>query len=196
MASPRSQIFNDLARCQDPQDVRVEVAEEHGRSCGCARFAPLKIEGSRGAASGQAKHPRFVGVNGSAHNVAAAAELLERKETNRLFAEGSGITDFGRFKKVSRQVAEPVFGEAPTVVFNCDERSRTLAPEHDADSLASHVALGVLIGSIRDEFVQCIFRILVCLARNQHGLGQIPYSETHFLGWHPSDRTAAACLMY
>ena len=64
-------------------------------------------------------------------------------------------------------------------------------PQEDADPLAGDPALGVLVGRVGDELVERVLRILVRLARHQHGLGEVADAQPHHLAAGARRRSAA-----
>ena len=89
-----------------------------------------------------------------------------------------------RLKEIPGNLAQTLRAHAATNVIYGDHRVTALGPQDDANPLAASVSFGVLIRCIGDELVQGVFGILICLAADQDGLGEVSDPQADFLCWH------------
>ena len=133
-ATPSAQVFDHLALRQYAPDLGVEFGDEHGRPGDVAWPPPLAQQLGRGLATAQSKRPGLVAAGGSRHDVAAAAQLLEGEQPDRLLAERAVVTRLRRLEQVAGNVTQPVRGHPAAHVVDGDHRPNTLAAQQDADA--------------------------------------------------------------
>ncbi len=108
----------------------------------------------------------------------------EGEDSDGLFPERPVVADLGRFEEAARHLAQALRAHTPAAVVHGDDRITTLAPEEQPDPLTPLSRFDVLVGGVRNELVQGVLGILVGLAADEDGLGQVPNAQTDPLGRH------------
>ena len=122
----------------------------------------------------------------------AAAQLLEGEQPDRLLAERAGVTRLRRLEQVAGNVTQPVRGHPAARVVDGDHRPNTLAPQQNADAPSGNPRLGVVVGGVGHELVEGVLGILVCLAGDEHSLGEVADPQADALAFASRSTLSAA----
>lgn len=121
-------VVHDLALCQHPEDVGVQVRQVHGRPRLAPSSAALHLEARAGDATLQTQRIRVGGTGGARDDVAATAELLKSQDAYRLLSKGAGVVGLDGAEQVLGQFPQPVGIHAPPPVFDRDDGALAAPP--------------------------------------------------------------------
>jgi len=117
---------------------------------------------------------------------------LEGQDANGLLTQRAVVSRLGRLEQAAGYLPQPVRAHPPTAVVYRDHRVAAPAAQHDTDTTAGPLALGVVVGGVGHDLVESVLGVLVGLAGNQHRLGQVADTETNLLSGHGGDGRGTA----
>jgi hypothetical protein len=184
-APAAAQVLDDFALCEHPQDVRIDVGDVDGSAGDVARPPPLGPCQRRRRLAALHSQDVSVGLPMRARDdLAAAPDLLEGDDADGLLTDRARVAGFGRLEQVACDLAEAI-GSHPTAgVVDGDGGTPPFPVQRYSDAPAPGAVLGVVVGCVGHELVEGVLGILVGLAGDEDGLGQVADAQAYALAGH------------